>query len=593
MRHSILTVFLFAAVSLTAQPFPEQGFYTDSLAGNPKAGWPKENVINYHWRAEPDNLHPTNGKSNPRRMIFDFTQRFLCNVDYINQQLRPDLVKRLPEVSADGLRYTFELRDSVYWDNGDPLTLDDVLFSIKAAICPHTNNGAMKSYFENLARITVDPAAPRKFTLEMNKKYIQNIAFTSEIVIMQEAVFDNQRILAKYSIEDLKSPNYYLKKHADIEAWAKIMNNPLLGRDPRVLQGLGAYRVVRWEEGNMIELKRKSSTPPATAGSMYDAANPERIVFRVTGDEQAIRREIDNRKIDVSTWINTTALIELQKDSAFRSDYVSLFMPAYDYQYIGMNMQPDSSGRQPFFRDKNVRRAMALLTPVDEIIKQYLYGNAIRQASYLSPLQPGYNTSLKLPAFDVAQAKKLLDAAGWKDTDGDKIRDKKINGKKITFECELLIMQGNPITEKIARDMAAAYIKAGIKLNYRALEFVAFYEKVQAHDFDMYMGAWAGSFLPVDPMQLWHSSNWANKGSNYVGFKNKEADVLIDSVRSAVDGQQRMVFERKLQQLIYNEQPYIFMYSPMRKVIVHRRFENIFVSYEKPGILLNLLRLRR
>lgn len=593
MRQHILIIFLFSVVTLAAQPYPQQGFYNDTLRVNPLPGWSKENVVNYHWRSEPENLHPTNGKSNPRRMIFDFTQRFLCNVDFISQQLRPDLVKRLPEVSADGLRYTFELRDSVYWDNGAPLTLDDVLFSIKAAICPHTENFAMKSYFENLARITVDPAAPRKFTLEMSKRYIQNIAFTSEIVIMQEAVFDKQRILARYSIEDLKSPNYYLKKHADIEAWAKIMNNPVLGRDPRVLQGLGAYRVVRWEEGNVIELKRKSSTPPAAAANMYDGANPERIVFRVIGDDQAIRREINNRQIDVSTWVNTAALIEMQQDSAFRSDYVALFMPAYDYQYIGMNMQPDSSGRQPFFKDKNVRRAMALLTPVDEIIRQHLYGNAMRQASYLSPLKRGYDASLKLPAFDVAQAKKLLDAAGWKDTDGDKIRDKKINGKKIAFECELLIMQGNPITEKIARDMAAAYLKAGIKLNYRALDFTLFYEKVQKHEFDMYMGAWAGSFLPDDPMQIWHSSNWANKGSNYVGFKNKEADALIDSVRSTVDEQQRMVFERKLQQLIYNEQPYIFMYSPMRKLLVHRRFENMFVSYEKPGIQLNLLRLRK
>lgn len=593
MRYHILSIFLFSVVTLAAQPFPQQGFYKDTLHANPLPGWPKENVVNYHWRAEPDNLHPTNGKSNPRRVILDFTQRFLCNIDYANLQLRPDLVKRLPEVSPDGLRYTFELRDSVYWDNGDPLTVDDVLFSFKAAICPHTDNGAMKSYFENLVRITVDPTSSRKFTLEMSKKYIQNVAFTTDIVIMQEAVFDKQRVLAKYSIEDLKSPNYYLKKHADIEAWAKIMNNPLLGRDPRVLQGLGAYRVVRWEERNVIELKRKSNAPPSVSGSIYEAANPERIVFRIISDEQVIRQELKKQQIDVSAWMNTAALVDLQQDSAFRSDYLALFMPNYDYQYIGMNMQPDSSGRQPFFKDKNVRRAMALLTPVDEIIKQHVYGKAIRQASYLSPLKTGYDVSLKLPAFDVAQAKKLLDAAGWKDTDGDKIRDKKINGKKIAFECELLIMTGNPFTEKIARDIAAAYLEAGIKLNYRAMEFSAFYEKVQAHEFDMYLGAWSGSFFPDDPQQLWHSSNWANKGSNYVGFKNKEADALIELIRTTIDDKQRMVYEKKLQQLIYNEQPYIFMYSPMRKIAVHRRFENVFLTYDKPGVLLNMLQLRK
>lgn len=593
MRHSILTVFLFAAVALAAQPFPEQGFYTDSLAGNPKAGWPKENVINYHWRAEPDNLHPTNGKSNARRVIFDFTQRFLCNIDHTKMQLRPDLVKRLPEVSADGLRYTFELRDSVYWDNGAPLTVDDVLFSIKAVICPHTENGAMKSYFDNLVRATVDSLSPRKFTLEMSKTYIQNLAFTADVVIMQEAVFDKQRVLAKYTIEDLKSPNYYLKKHPDIEAWAKVMNNPLLGRDVRVLQGLGAYRVVRWDERNEIVLARKKNAPAVKPASVFEAANPDLISFRINTDDRAIKVAFENQQLDVSTWVSTALLVELQRDSAFCSNYRSMFMPNFDYQYIGMNMQPDSSGRQPFFTDKNVRRAMALLTPVDEIVKQHLSGKAIRQASYVSPLKPAYNNSLQLLPHNIAQAKKLLDAAGWKDTDGDKIRDKKINGKKVAFECELLIMTGNPLTEKIARDIAASCIKAGIKLNFRAVEFVAFYEKVQAHEFDLYMGAWSGGFLPDDPMQLWHSSNWSNNGSNYVGFKNKEADALIESIRTTIDDKQRIVLEHKLQQIIYNEQPYIFMYSPMRKIAVHRRFDNVFVTYEKPGVLLNLLRLRR
>lgn len=562
---------------------------TDANGNN----WSKENIVVYHWRAEPDNLHPTNGKSNPRRVILDFTQRFLLSTDLKNLTLRPDLVKALPTVSEDGLSYTYELREEATWDDGTPVSMDDIMFTFKASICPLTNNAHAKGYFEFLKDVVADPSNPRKFTTVMKEAYIQNTAFTADMPIMQHKYYDKNNVLAKYSIAQLIDPKFAGTKHEDLEQWAQEFNDPKYGRDMALLQGLGAYKVTAWEEKQRIELTRKTNhwTSKLANPSMYDASYPDKIILKINTDDNSIALELKKQVIDASTWINTVKLGELQKDAEFNKNYKSDFVDNFDYQYIGMNMKPQSSNRPALFTDKKVRRAMALLTPIEDIIKTHLQGKAKRMVSYVSPLKPAYEKSLEPVPFNTEEAKKLLDEAGWKDTDNDNIRDKVIDGKKTPFEFELLIMSGNPVSEKIAKDLVASFYKAGVKMNYRSLEFGAFYEKVQVHEFDMYMGAWSGSFFPDDPNQIWHSSNWANKGSNYVGFGSPESDRMIDSIRVTINDSARMQIEKRLQRYVYDDQPYIFLYVPPRKIAVHKRFENADFYYEKPGILLSNLRL--
>lgn len=586
---SLLTLPVTAMLLFSAASCGGDKSKTDANGNN----WSKDNILVYHWRAEPDNLHPTNGKSNPRRVIMDFTQRFLLSTDMANKTLRPDLVKALPTVSEDGLSYTYELRDDAKWDDGSSLSMDDILFTFKAYVCPLTNNAQAKGYFEFLKSITVDPANPLKFTTVMKEKYIQNTAFSTDMVVMQRKMFDKGNVLAAYSIEQLMNPDFAKTKHADLETWANEFNDPKYGRDMALLSGLGAYKVTAWEEKQRIELTRKTDhwTSKIANPTVYDRSYPDKIILKIITDDNAISLELKKQVIDASTWISTTKLVELQEDADFNKNYKSDFVNNYDYQYIGMNLKPQSANRPALFTDKKVRRAMALLTPVDDIIKTHLLGKAARMVSYISPIKDSYNKDLQPLAYNTEEAKKLLDEAGWKDSDGDNIRDKMIDGKKTQMEFELLIMSGNPITEKVAKDIAAAYYRAGVKVNYRSLEFGAFYEKVQVHEFDMYMGAWAGSFFPDDPKQIWHYSNWANKGSNYVGFGTPESDRLIDSIRVTINDSARTGMEKRLQALIYDEQPYIFMYVPPRKIAVHKRFENADFYYDKPGIILNNLKL--
>lgn len=555
-------------------------------------GWSTENVLVYHWRNEPGDLHPTNGASNARRMILDLTQRFIISTDIATQTLRPDLIKAMPAVSADELQYTFELRDDIKWDDGSPLTMDDILFTYKANLCPYTDNPQAKPYFDFLQAVVLDAANPLKFTTIMKQRYIQNLAYLVDMPIMQRTFYDPQNALAAYSIEALRQPDFTKTDHPDLVKWANEFNKDKYGHELAFLQGLGAYKITAWENKARMELTLKKNAATGTPGTIYENSYPEKIILKINENDNSIGLELKDQVIDASAWLSTDKLLELQQDSNFNANYKAAFVDNYDYQYIGLNLKPMATNRKPFFTDRRVRRALALLTPLDDIIKTYYHGKARRVVSCISPLKAECSKDLTPIPYDMEQAKKLLDEAGWIDTDGDNIRDKMIDGKKTPFEFELLIATRPAIAEVTAKEIAASCYKAGIRLKYRTLDGNTLTEKMSTHDFDAYMSTWVGSFFPDDPKQIWHSSNWSDGGSNFVGFNNPLADRMIDSIRVTTNDAARNLILNRLQHLIYEEQPYVFMYTPQRKVVAHRRFENTDFYNEKPCMQLSNFRLR-
>jgi len=219
-------------------------------------------------------------------------------------------------------------------------------------------------------------------------------------------------------------------------------------------------------------------------------------------------------------------------------------------------------------------------------------GKAKRMASNIVPTKKAeYNTALPLIPFDVEQAKKLLDEAGWKDSDGDNIRDKMIDGEKVPLSFDLNFMSGPQFIKDVVLMISEAMYKAGVKANPRGLDFAVFYEKAQKHDFDAMLGAWSGSCFPDDFTQTWHSSSWKSEGSNYTGFGTNGSDALIDSIKITLKDELRIPMVKRLQAIIYEEQPYVFLYSAQRKNVIHKRFANANMFFERPGVMLNNLKL--
>ena len=555
--------------------------------------WSKENILVVHDLSEPDNMHPCNGLSGSRTERMGYTQVYLIGVDYENLCPRPDAVKALPEMSADGLSFTYELRDDITFDDGAPLTVDDVIYTFKANKCPLTNNPHAKPYLDNIADIIPDKANPRKFTIRVKRKYLQNIAFLSDYPLMQRSFFDKNNVLSKYTFAQFDDPAFKADQHKDLNDWATEFNSAKYGRDPQYLVGAGPYYVEKWDAGQSMTLTRKKNhwSFKSPNRNMYENSYPDKIIFKINGDPNSQMLEFKSQALDVSTYTSTKTLIELQKDDKFNANYNSRFTDTYNYSYVCMNEKPDGIKHKKVFTDVKVRRAMAMLTPVDDINKVVNLGRYKRVVGPVSPLKPGYNKNLKLIAFDIEGAKKLLDEAGWKDTDGDNIRDKMIDGEKVKLEFNLSYMTSDVSWKDMSQMMAEQMYKAGVKANLDPLDFPVLYDNARNHDFDMIVAVWSGTFAPEDYTQIWHSSSWASKGSNYGGFGNAESDAVIDQIKTEMDDAKRIPLLEKFQQLVYDDQPYIFLFSSQRRNIMHKRFGNQEMYFERPGNWLSNLKL--
>src|SRR6185436_14413759 len=318
-------------------------------------------------------------------------------------------------------RVTFELRDEPKWDDGEMLSVDDVIFTAKASKCPFTDNPNYKPYWDNLETIEKDSVNTRKFTVVMKKVYMHNVAFWGDYPVIQRKFFDPQNLLAKYSFEQFDDLHSGLDKDKELKKWVNDFNSAKYGREVQNLQGLGPYKVTSWEAGQTITLTRKENYWGNADKSMYEASYPEKIIFKINRDPNSQMLEFKSQANDASTTLSTKTLVDLQGDSGFNKNYNSMFTDSYNYTYIGMNTKPDGIKHQKLFSDKNVRRAIALSIQTDDINRILNKGKNKRSVGPVSFLKPDFNTNLRPVPYDLEQAKKLLADAGWKDTDGDNI----------------------------------------------------------------------------------------------------------------------------------------------------------------------------
>ena len=427
------------------------------------------------------------------------------------------------EVSEDKLTFTFHLRRGVKWHDGYPFTAHDVVFSYEKIMDPEVDAPHLRAYYKDIKSIeAIDDYTVR---CSYSKPYFLALEFCGGIPIVPKHVFEK----------------------------GDFNTNPA-GRAP---VGTGPYRFVKWNTGEEIILDRNED---------YWGKKPyiKGIVFKIISDPTVALQVLKREEIDLTgltpiQWARQTSSQRFKKN--FRK--LSYFTP--NYSYIGWNT------RRPFFSDKRVRRAMTHLVNRELILEKILYnlGEIVTNPFYI--YSPEYDHSIKPYPYDPVEAKKLLDEAGWVDHDGDGIRDK--DGVK--FEFEFLIPSGSITAEQIATILEEELKRVGIRMRIRRLEWAVFVKHLEERRFDAVTLAWSMG-VESDPYQVWHSSQ-AERGSNFVGFKNDEADRIMEQARKEFDKAKRVRLFRKLAKIIHEEQPYTFLFCRKSTVALHKRFRGVKV----------------
>ena len=256
---------------------------------------------------------------------------------------------------------------------------------------------------------------------------------------------------------------------------------------------------------------------------------------------------------------------------------------SFSYTFLGYNLKNSR------FADKRVRQAISYAINKDEIIQGVLLGLG-RQAT--GPYKPGtwpHNPNVKTYPYDPARARELLAAAGWRDTNGDGILER--NGEPFVFE--IITNQGNEVRAKCAEIIQRRLAEVGITVKIRILEWAAFVNDfINKRKFEATILGWT---IPLDPdgYDVWHSSKTGPDELNFISFKNREVDELLEAGRSTFDMQKRKRAYDRIQEILAEEQPYTFLYDPDALPIIHARFRGIqpapigigynFIKWYVPG----------
>ena len=545
-------VVLLLALSACGQP-DRTGGTMSAETGPPVVGdWV---VVRYD--SEPDTLNPMNSTTanatyteygTNSSQIFETLLQYDVAKNW--QFDKPLLAESYPEVSADHLVYTFTIREGVRWHDGKPFSIDDVLFSAKAAVCPGVDDAPVRSTITDL--IGADIVEGRKIRFTVKKPYFLNDFQLGQLPIIAKHIYDPQGVLDKFTFSDLLSPKNIA--NPALKQFAEAFNRHPSGRQP---VGTGPYKFVKWDTGKEITLVRNDDY-------WGKKAYLDKIIYRPILDVTAALTALKSGEVDLMPRLGYIQYAQQTSGEAFEKQFSKAKYSYPNYGYIGWNFE------KPIFKDKRVRHALTMLVNRQQIIDSLRFGLGRVAVTHFTPNSPDFNTNLKPLPYDPKRAAELLDEAGWSDHNGDGIRDK----DGVPFRFELLAPATTQYYDQLLPILKEEFRKVGIDMMERRLEFTVLIENLKDHKFDAVSAAWTSDLLS-DPFQVWHSSSMKNRGSNFNSFRNDEADSLIERARQEFDPEKRRQLYWRLQEIMHDEQPYTFVYYGEEAAAYHKRFQNV------------------
>ncbi len=429
------------------------------------------------------------------------------------------------ELSPDCLTLTFKLRKDVKWHDGWLFTGADVRFTYETMIHPKTPT-AYKEDFVTVKGVEVlDP-----FTVRV--KYSQ----------------PNPQAVENWGMWML--PRHLLAGYVE----GGFLREAPQNREPI---GNGPYRFVEWKSGEKVVLV---ANPEYFEGRPYLS----RVVYRIIPSQATIFLELKAKGVDFA---GLTAIQFARQTNyrAFRKAYNKYQYPANAYTYFGFNL------KDPRFADRRVRQAFAHAINKQELIDGVILGLG-REAT--GPYKPGtwaYNPNVMRYPYDPERAKRLLAEAGWRDTDGDGILDK--DGQPFAFT--ILTNQGNEERKKIAEIIQQRLREIGVAVEVRTLEWAAFIKEfVKKRRFEAIILGW-GIGLDPDQFNIWHSSKTGPDELNHISYANSEADRLLELGRASCKREERKKYYDRLQEILAEDQPIIFLYFRDALPVVASRVRGI------------------
>ncbi len=449
------------------------------------------------------------------------------------------------EESADHKTYTIKLKPGLTWQDGQPFTAHDIVFSWREILDDRVPCPAVRAGTDEIVNcVALDD---RTVQMEHKEAFVTN-PWNAQFPIIPKHLYEKD----KEANPDLKSGDYYVNLN-------------------RNTVGCGPYRVTRWDENDRIVLERWED---------YWGTKPhfKKLIFRIIPDQNIQLLTFNKGDIDEFRMIPKQFATQTGPDSDFGKVGHKAWASQWTYLYIGWNMD----GSNPFFDDRRVRYAMTHAFDTDRVIRDLAYNLYEPCRGIYHPDSWMFNPDVKRLEYDLDRAEALLDEAGWQvDESREGWRYKEIDGKPVRLEFTLNIPQAAAISRDIAAIFQEDLRSIGVKMNTQILEWATFVERNRKHEFQASIAAWGTGTDPDTSRNLWLSSQYDKEGRfgrNYVGFMSDRVDELFEMGRVEFDRAKRAKIYQQIHKIIYDEQPYTFVYNRGTFWAIHKRIRGVTSS---------------
>lgn len=454
-------------------------------------------------------------------------------------------LKKLPglakswEWSEDGTVLKMELRDDIRWDDGKPVSAEDLEFT-----------------YELVSDPTV--ASPRIEMVEHLKPDGRpKIVDATHIEWHFTRAYDRDTQMSHVGLGILPKHEFAGADRGTLRGHARS-SNPL---------SYGPWRLAKHEPNQKVVLEPN----PAFTGPEHYKPRLNRVIFRIIPEYATRLLELESGGIDLME-----AILVADADR-IREQHPDIRLVRRGWRsndYIGWNL------KNPLFADLKVRRALALGTNIEDMIGKLLTSKtgeryARPSTGSITPALCGvHNDEIQPLPYDPDKAKKLLAEAGWRDTDGDGVLDK--DGQKFAFTLDTNM--GNKRRADAAVLFQANMKELGVAVDIGTIESNTFFENLRKRDFAAALAGWSAALF-VDPSPLWQCDTAEKQQPfNFTSYCNPEVDALIDQGLSTPNPKDSAPIWKDIQAKIYADQPYLFLWWMDEIVGVHNRFENTTID---------------
>lgn len=451
------------------------------------------------------------------------------------------------EMNDDGTEFTFIIGDNVNWHDGEPLTAEDWVYAYEVIAHPNYD-GVRYGNTTNVVGVEEYKAAET----EAETTHAAEAGTIEGLEVIDEKTLKMTFKEASPSLLASGIWTYALPKHifeeipvAEMSAHDAVRVNPV---------GIGAFKVDSIVPGESVTYVKNEDYwrgEPKLDGVTLKVVGPQTVAQALeTGEIDMVDAFPTDQYPDVEQSLDNVEFLG-QIDLAYT--YIGFKLGSWDAENEKVQMNPDSK-----VADVELRRAMWYAVDNDSVGEQFYNGLRWAGTTLIPPSHPDYHDeTVEAPKYDPEEANRILDEAGYEDTDGDGMRENP-EGEELVLN--FASMSGGDTAQPIANYYIQAWEQVGIKvqlLEGKLLEFNSFYERVgeggeDDPEIDIYQGAW-GVGSDVDPTGLYGP----NELFNFPRFESEENTALLEEgvSEASLDTAHRQDVYKEWQELMVEEIP--------------------------------------